>query len=571
MNINRVLKSIFLGIIILFPFFVFSMDHKDINEKNTLIHQMRNGNLSFDERLNIIEKKIIENKTIPLYKAIYTTLQADIIVEKEDKSSNKAENLYKNAFLLLSENKNSPEYIWILSRYAWYNYHYTRDVNKIFKLFLELENLVQRTDEKYILEPYETYKIIGYYLSTIKIYDSSNFYLKKVNRYSNVNHAEIYDNIGMNYYRLNDIKNAEYYFQLGIKDAIKNNNSIRYAKILGNLSEIYIQKKEYQKAKNNLDKAYVITKKENNINYLILYYKRLSLYYDKIGDIDLAIKNIDLALQIAQSRDYFIADEYKFLNEKYRLLLKLGNNKNEEYNVLKKLKEIETKLVDKDSDDNINLINYNYEKKSLNEEIKLKDDLIKKNKTISIFIFSAVILLFLLAFLFYRNRKLENENTINRIQNLTLQLQLDKEKLNEKLLQSNQDIESYISFLNEKNEQISLLKKQASKTYKKSIFDSDKINSEIDKILEFHLMTEENWNSFKIEFIKKYPNYFSKLNNSFKNLTESNLRVILLAKIGLNNDMSANLLGVSYDAIKKAKQRIKKKYNLTHFEDILTD
>jgi len=148
MNINRVLKSIFLSIIILFPFFVFSMEHEDVNEKNTLIHQMRNGNISFDERLNIIEKKIIENKTIPLYKAIYTTLQADIIVEKEDKSSNKAENLYKNAFLLLSENKNSPEYIWILSRYAWYNYHYTRDVNKIFKLFLELENLVEKTDEK---------------------------------------------------------------------------------------------------------------------------------------------------------------------------------------------------------------------------------------------------------------------------------------------------------------------------------------------------------------------------------------------------------------------------------------
>jgi len=375
----------------------------------------------------------------------------------------------------------------------------------------------------------------------------------------------------MNYYRLHDIKNAEYYYNLALKEATLNNDSIRLAKILGNLSEINIEKKEYQKAKNNLDKSYSITRKENNNNYLILYYKRLSTYYDKIGNINLAIKNIDFALQIAQSKDYFISDEYKFLNEKYKLLQKKGNNQNEEFHVLKKLKEVEYKLMNKDSDDNLNLVSYNYEKKNLNKEIKLKDDLIKKNRIISIFIFSAVILLFLLCFLIYRNRKLENDNTINRIQNLMLQLKYDKDKLNEKLLQSNQDIESYISFLNEKNQQITSLKNEASKSYKKSIFDSDKINIEIEKILQFHLMTEENWNNFKSIFIKKYPDYFYKLNQDFRNLTESNLRVILLAKVGLNNEMSANLLGVSFNAIKKAKQRIKKKYNLKHFGDILID
>ncbi|WP_313376371.1 tetratricopeptide repeat protein [Chishuiella sp.] len=568
MNTNRVLQSLLL---FLFPFFLYSMNYENINQKNSLIYQIRKSNLSFNEQLNNIEKKISENKNISINKAVYTTLKADLIVEKEDKSSNKAEKLYKNAFLLLPENKNSPEYIWILSRYAWYNYHYTRNVKKTFKLFIELENIIKDIDDKQLIEPAETYKVIAYYLNNIKIYDTSNFYLKKANKYKNINHAEIYDNTGMNYYRLHDIKNAEYYYNLALKEATLNNDSIRLAKILGNLSEINIEKKEYQKAKNNLDKAYAITRKENNINYLILYYKRLSLYYDKIGDIDSAIKNINLALQIAQSKDYFISDEYKFLNEKYKLLQKKGNNQNEEFLVLKKLKEVEYKLMNKDSDDNLNLVSYNYEKKNLNKEIKFKDDLIKKNRIIGIFIFSAVILLFLLCFLIYRNRKLENENTINRIQNLMLQLKYDKDKLNEKLLQSNQDIESYISFLNEKNQQIASLKNEASKSYKKSIFDSDKINIEIEKILQFHLMTEENWNNFKSIFIKKYPDYFYKLNQDFRNLTESNLRVILLAKVGLNNEMSANLLGVSFDAIKKAKQRIKKKYNLKHFGDILID
>ena len=47
--------------------------------------------------------------------------------------------------------------------------------------------------------------------------------------------------------------------------------------------------------------------------------------------------------------------------------------------------------------------------------------------------------------------------------------------------------------------------------------------------------------------------------SDFPDFTESNLRIILLSKLGLSNQDVSSLLGVTIDAVKKAKQRLKKK------------
>ena len=62
-------------------------------------------------------------------------------------------------------------------------------------------------------------------------------------------------------------------------------------------------------------------------------------------------------------------------------------------------------------------------------------------------------------------------------------------------------------------------------------------------------------NDFYVNTVKKYPN-----------LTESNLRLVMLVKMGFTNSNIANLLGVTIDGVKKAKQRLKKKH-----DDILND
>ena len=73
-------------------------------------------------------------------------------------------------------------------------------------------------------------------------------------------------------------------------------------------------------------------------------------------------------------------------------------------------------------------------------------------------------------------------------------------------------------------------------------------------------MTDENWNNFKNVFNYEQKEFVKHLNQHFPSLTESNLRIIYLLKLELNNVEIAQLLGITTDAVKKAKQRLRKKY-----------
>ena len=66
-------------------------------------------------------------------------------------------------------------------------------------------------------------------------------------------------------------------------------------------------------------------------------------------------------------------------------------------------------------------------------------------------------------------------------------------------------------------------------------------------------MTDENWNNFKKVFASEKADFVSYLENNFSDLTESNLR--------FNDIEIAHLLGITPDSVKKAKQRLQKKYD----------
>jgi len=72
-------------------------------------------------------------------------------------------------------------------------------------------------------------------------------------------------------------------------------------------------------------------------------------------------------------------------------------------------------------------------------------------------------------------------------------------------------------------------------------------------------MTNDNWQKFKSAFQNEQKDFYNQLISDFPDFTESNLRIILLSKLGLSNQDVSSLLGVTIDAVKKAKQRLKKK------------
>jgi hypothetical protein len=96
------------------------------------------------------------------------------------------------------------------------------------------------------------------------------------------------------------------------------------------------------------------------------------------------------------------------------------------------------------------------------------------------------------------------------------------------------------------------------------------ITTNFEKLVQSTILTDADWEAFRNLFEKVYKGFFFNLKNTFPNLSITDTRLLCLIKLQLSNREMANMLGISIDAIKKAKQRLKKKINLeTELEDMI--
>jgi DNA-binding CsgD family transcriptional regulator len=87
--------------------------------------------------------------------------------------------------------------------------------------------------------------------------------------------------------------------------------------------------------------------------------------------------------------------------------------------------------------------------------------------------------------------------------------------------------------------------------------------SSVFKLIESSLSTETEWFEFKSNFEKLSPNFLWNLKQKHSELSKSDIRLIVLIKIGFSQKEIATVLGIAPDSVKKAKQRLRKKLNLT--------
>jgi DNA-binding NarL/FixJ family response regulator len=59
-----------------------------------------------------------------------------------------------------------------------------------------------------------------------------------------------------------------------------------------------------------------------------------------------------------------------------------------------------------------------------------------------------------------------------------------------------------------------------------------------------------------------HAGFLLRLKERFIQVTETDVRLLTLLKLGLNNREMSNMLGVTTEAIKKSRQRLRKKINL---------
>ena len=145
---------------------------------------------------------------------------------------------------------------------------------------------------------------------------------------------------------------------------------------------------------------------------------------------------------------------------------------------------------------------------------------------------------------------------------LLLNRQLLKRRKEQALAQqqlhfAEQELLSFTRQLKEKNDLLEQLRDEINKD--NHLNDRE---GNINRLLTATILTEDDWKKFRQLFEKVYPGFFIRLKEKMPDLSAADMRLLALTKLQLPPKNMASMLGVTYDAVKKARQRLRKKISL---------
>ncbi len=501
---------------------------------------------------------------------IYHVYLAQIYSDLSDKINPKSNQLFSIANQSAKELNNEALLIWVNTKFGFYYYNYSQYL-KAFPHFMYASKLIDAVNPQQIIQKSDVYKTNAYFFGNVGNVEKSKNYLKNALEYTsktNKDYGNILNAIGTIYYDNNDFVNAEHYYKLTMNAALKNNDKLRYAKALGDISLIYCHKKEFDKAIEALQNDIKISEELQEYRNIMFANIRLGKIYIEQNNITEGKKIMEDAKQYALTKSYLKSYE----NEINVVLLDIAikeNNTTEELKLRRQISDIEKHLAKTDGKDVINQINWDIQKKNFDykfeaQNSKVEKQTLQKNALILVSLLLLLLIIFIFI-LFKRKIKITHSDYENKV----LDLELKKLKSENLLSKTTQSLDDYKIYLTEKNRQIEVLNNELQTIHKSTVFSLEKERGKLHKLLHSHLMTDENWNNFKTVFIFEQKEFCENLNTKFPNLTDSNLRIIFLQKLGLSNVETAHILGITSDAVKKAKQRLKKKYD--YFEEFLSE
>lgn len=191
-------------------------------------------------------------------------------------------------------------------------------------------------------------------------------------------------------------------------------------------------------------------------------------------------------------------------------------------------------------------------------ELQARYDTIKKDIQISALNANALrrnalvvilILLIVIIVLFYNRERKRRALVIS-----------EKRVVDEELKNAGLELQYFTENVRQKNEIIEEFKAEIEQLQIQHIAAADREG--LDALISAHIMTADNWDSFRKLFNKVHAGFFEKIKMQYPNLTSADARILSLIKLALSNNEMANMLGITIEGIKKSKQRLRKKMEL---------
>lgn len=557
-------KTEILFIVLIFVFFSKSYSQKiaiPLNDSQESIEKIISQEIDFQTDSVGLKKHLapLKESSCKKYNVLYYTLLANGYSSYFDKINPKSDKNFLLSIQKANEINDAALVVWTEMNYSKYLYHYG-NMDKLIPTLLKTIENAESINPKKLIFPGETFKIFGWIMTTIHDDELSLKFLKKSLEYSKTNtpeYASILNAIGTHYLKTNELSTAMQYLNKTIAVSLQIGDNIRYAKALGGKAVIYEKMGDDKTALQLLQKDIDYSKKysdEKNAMYASILMAKILL---KNQETSKASALLQKAEKIAFTKSYYSIFSKDIIELKLEILN--GSNPKKELSLRRELKTLDDLLLKTDGEVALRKANWFVQKTKYENELK---DAQKQNKqeikTKNIYaILVILVVLISVSILIIFKKKLKN-NSLEYDKKIKRH-KIEKVTFENKLNAVNQDLNTNIEFLHNKNLQISKLKLELEEIKKSPSNYLEEEKGKLQELLDSHLMTDENWNNFKKEFKKEYSQFYETLMTDYPELKDSNLKIIMLQKLRFSNSEIASLLGITTDAVKKSKQRLKKK------------
>ncbi|MDY7396457.1 tetratricopeptide repeat protein [Aureibaculum sp. 2210JD6-5] len=384
-------------------------------------------------------------------------------------------------------------------------------------------------------------KSIEYFKQAIDIY-------KKLD--DKVYLAYAYNSLGISYQNLKDYKNAETSYNSAISYAKEVDAKLPISGGLLKLAELEIINKNYPKAKQLLMDTKAIAEKENLQLRLADAYSLLSQIDYQSNNFSDALNKNNRAIIISKTNGTLplLQNLYQYRSE----ILDTLNQHKEAVVYLKASQKIKDSLFSNKKIQQIEELRTIYETEKKEQEIKNQkneiDLLNVKNKVSNqqrLLLGLGLLLAIIGLYAFYQRLK---------------RSKVEKEIMKADLEFKTKELTTHALHLAKKNEVLNDLKQKAKVL--KADANADPGYQMLIQTINFDLQDDNNWENFSKYFQEVYKDFNSNAQQKFPAITTNDLRLMALLKMNLSSKEIANILNISHDGIKKARQRLRKKMGI---------
>lgn len=379
--------------------------------------------------------------------------------------------------------------------------------------------------------------------------------------------STVSQNLYLIYEGENNADSALYYALRSLEYSHISGEPLAIAK--GNLyvGKAYVTKGKHEQGMEYGLRALGMFRKSGAVNEEINCLKTLAEFKIQTRHYSLAGNYLDTALSLSNLGGFAMLRQ-DILHLKTQLLSLQGHHK-EALIAMKAFMALKDSLQGEEVKKRIAELETKHQTRKREQELKVlkKDQLLKKKETQLLYaVLIASLLLFGLVVAYVLSH-FRSRQKLAAKERLRLQAEVEKQALEERQLKADLELKtrqltSKAMLLSERNELLLQLFEKTKQALREEGSKRQKLLQELRSELSMNLRSQSEWQEFTTYFEEINKDFIDQLKGICADLTEKDIRLLALTRLGLTTKEIANLMHIAPTSVKMARYRLKKKLNL---------